>query len=84
MLIYAASTATTTLPCLAVILATPTTSPETLASGVISITSMERWMLLSSYLPFFGIPLFMTFDMAARLTSLISAGIKASASEKVK
>ncbi|GJE90316.1 DUF2781 domain-containing protein [Phanerochaete sordida] len=78
MLIYAASTATTTLPCLAVIIQTPTTSAETLAANIVSITTTERLMLLSSYLPFFLLPLGMTVDMAQRLTRLINAGISAS------
>ena len=78
MLVYAASTATTPLPCLAVIIQTPTTSPETLAANIVSITTAERLILLLSYLPFFLLPLGMTVDMAQRLTGLINAGLNAS------
>lgn len=77
MLIYAASTTTTTLPCLAVVLATPPTSPETLAANVISITFKQRILLLSSYIPFFLIPLVMTVDMAFRVLQFIQKSIDA-------
>lgn len=77
MLIYAASTTTTTLPCLAVVFATPLTSPETLAAKAISITYEQRLLLLSSYIPFFLIPLVMTIDMAFRVGKLMETGMKA-------
>lgn len=77
LLVYAASTATTTLPCLALILSTPITSAATLAQGVVSITTTQRSLLLSSYVPFFLIPLCMTVDMALRVAKLISIGAKA-------
>ncbi|KAJ3543229.1 hypothetical protein NM688_g5883 [Phlebia brevispora] len=77
LLIYAASTATTTLACLAVLLATPLTADASLAPKTVSITPEQRLLLLSSYIPFFIIPLVMTIDMARRISGLISAGIHA-------
>ena len=71
LLIYAASTATTTIPCLAVILSTPV-SPTPLSG--ISVTAEQRLLLLSSYIPFCLVPLVMTFDMASRVQKLIGAG----------
>jgi len=71
LLIYGASTATTTLACIAVILTTPTTSAQTVVSGVLSVTEGQRLLLLSSYVPFFLVPLGMTFDMASRILNLI-------------
>lgn len=84
LLIYAASTTTTTLPCLAVVLATPLTSPATLASKVISITAEQRLLLLSSYIPFFLVPLVMTVDMAFRVFKLMNAGLDAQAAVKAR
>jgi len=84
LLIYAASTATTTLPCLALILTTPITSPETILHGIASITPDQRLLLLSSYIPFFLIPLFMALDMASRVLNLVGIGIKAEDAEKSK
>ncbi|THG95753.1 hypothetical protein EW026_g5957 [Hermanssonia centrifuga] len=77
ILIYGASTTTTTLPCLAVVLATPLTNAETIAANLISITSTQRLLLLSSYVPFFLIPLLMTADMAFRILDIMKAGIRA-------
>ena len=71
LLIYAASTTTTTLPCLAVILSTPV-SPTPLSTGL-SVTTEQRLLLLSSYIPFFLVPLVMTFDMAFRVQKLIGS-----------
>ncbi|KAJ7068689.1 transmembrane protein 6/97 [Mycena amicta] len=59
MLIYAASTATTVWACLATIV-TSTVAPHELA------------MLLSSYVPFFIIPLVMTVDMAFRIHHIVN------------
>jgi hypothetical protein len=84
LLIYAASTSTTTLACLSLILSTPLTSPSTLAEGVISITGAQRSMLLSSYIPFFLVPLLMSFDMAGRVARLVRLGIKAEQDAKRK
>ncbi|KAI0642316.1 transmembrane protein 6/97 [Trametes meyenii] len=71
LLIYAASTTTTTLPCLTTILATPV-SPTPLAASI-SLTAEQRLLLLSSYIPFFLVPLVMTLDMAFRLQKLLSS-----------
>jgi hypothetical protein len=66
--LYGSSTATTTLACLAYIWSTPITSPTTLALGLVSVTSEQKMMLLSSYVPFFVVPLVMAVDMAYRVT----------------
>ncbi|THH20438.1 hypothetical protein EUX98_g8585 [Antrodiella citrinella] len=80
LLIYAASTSTTVLPCLAVLLSTPVTSSP--VANTVSITPEQRILLLSSYVPFLLIPLLMTVDMAFRTLSLLRAGV--AAQERVK
>jgi hypothetical protein len=82
--LYGASTATTTLACIAMIIDVPTTSAATLAQKVISITSEQRVLLLFSYVPFFIIPLCIGVDMAFRLHKLASVGIRALESSKEK
>ncbi|KAG2354951.1 transmembrane protein 6/97 [Suillus spraguei] len=82
LLVYGASTTTTTLPCLSVLLTTPTTSAQTITDQVISVTSSQRLLLLSSYIPFFVIPLVMTVDMASRLSKLVTTGIDAADDKK--
>jgi hypothetical protein len=84
LLIYAASTATTTLPCLAIILQTPLTSAETIAKGVVSVTPEQRMLLLTSYLPYVCIPLLMVVDMAGRVMKLVTAGVGAENIAKTK
>ncbi|CDO74847.1 hypothetical protein BN946_scf184280.g7 [Trametes cinnabarina] len=82
LLVYAASTTTTTLPCLAVILHTPVSPPPLATSSIaveaaktlnISVTAEQRLLLLSSYIPFFLVPLVMTIDMAYRVQKLVYA-----------
>ncbi|KAG1811512.1 transmembrane protein 6/97 [Suillus subaureus] len=82
LLIYAASTTTTTLPCLSVLITTPTTSAQTITDKVLSVTTSQRFLLLSSYIPFFMIPFIMTIDMASRLSKLVTTGIDAAADKK--
>ncbi|KAH9044450.1 transmembrane protein 6/97 [Lactarius pseudohatsudake] len=82
LVLYGASTCTTTYACVAAILDTPTTSAATIAQSVVSITPAHRVMLLSSYVPFFLIPLFLAVDMAVRLQKLASVGIRALESSK--
>ncbi|KAH8997263.1 transmembrane protein 6/97, partial [Lactarius akahatsu] len=82
LVLYGASTCTTTYACVAAILDTPTTSAATIAQNVVSITPAHRVMLLSSYVPFFLIPLFLAVDMAVRLQKLASVGIRALESSK--
>ncbi|KAI0370743.1 hypothetical protein BV20DRAFT_240494 [Pilatotrama ljubarskyi] len=86
LLIYAASTTTTTLPCLAVILSTPVSPTPLTTSSVaseaaktlgLSLSAEQRLLLLSSYIPFFLVPLVMTIDMAFRVHDLVSAGRQA-------
>jgi EXPERA (EXPanded EBP superfamily) len=82
--LYGASTSTTTLACLAMIIDLPTTTAATFAQKVISVTSEQRVLLLCSYVPFFIIPLCIGVDMAFRLHKLASAGIRALESSKEK
>ncbi|KAI0046729.1 hypothetical protein FA95DRAFT_1493602 [Auriscalpium vulgare] len=77
LIIYGASTATTTLACLAVVMYTPTTTSATIASRTISITLEQRIMLLMSYVPFFLIPLYMAVEVGMRVRSLLAVGLKA-------
>ncbi|KAI0793722.1 transmembrane protein 6/97 [Fomes fomentarius] len=78
LLIYAASTTTTTLPCLAIILSTPVSSVP--VTGV-SISAEQRLLLLSSYIPFFLLPLVMTLDMASRVQKFVTGGARKSKGE---
>jgi hypothetical protein len=73
LLVYAASTSTTVIPCLAVVLATPAATAGTLAGATASLTTAQRTLLLSSYVPFFVIPLVMTIDMAFRVLRYVRA-----------
>ncbi|KAI0690335.1 transmembrane protein 6/97 [Cytidiella melzeri] len=84
LLIYGASTTTTTLPCLAVVLATPTTSAETIAANIASVTVQQRLSLLSSYIPFFLVPLLITVDMAFRVLALVREGELATTAAKTR
>ncbi|KAI0709661.1 transmembrane protein 6/97 [Cerioporus squamosus] len=63
LLIYGASTATTTLACIADVLATPVTPTP---------TRTPTLLLLSSYIPFFIAPFIIAIDMAFRLHKLVS------------
>jgi len=84
LLIYGASTATTVLPCLAVLLSTPITSADTIAAGVPSVSASQRLLLLSSYVPFFVLPAFMTFDMATRIARLVRVGAAVAPERKIR
>jgi hypothetical protein len=82
LLIYAASTTTTLLPCLAVLLSTPATTAATLAAKTASLTTPQRALLLSSYVPFFVLPLLMIFDMAGRVTGYVRAATPGAEAKK--
>ncbi len=78
LLIYGASTATTTLACIATFLASPTsTGPSasealTLANFSIPAPTAEQIRtLLGLYLPYLLVPLLMTIDMAQRIGKLM-------------
>ncbi|KZP01719.1 hypothetical protein CALVIDRAFT_594413 [Calocera viscosa TUFC12733] len=71
ILIYAASTATTTLACVATVVALPTTSDLTIQAGLRSLTDIQRYMLLSSYVPFMAVPALMVVDMGLRTLRLV-------------
>ncbi|KAI5123502.1 hypothetical protein M0805_006662 [Coniferiporia weirii] len=61
LLIYAASTSTTVLPCLTTLLA-----PSASGAG---LTPPQRALLLAAYVPFLLVPLIMGGDMALRLVA---------------
>ncbi|OAX38435.1 hypothetical protein K503DRAFT_691568 [Rhizopogon vinicolor AM-OR11-026] len=82
LLIYAASTVTTILPCLSVLMSTPITTAQTITDNVVSVTTFQRLILLSSYIPFFIIPVIMTVDMAFRILKLTTIGIDATDGKK--
>jgi hypothetical protein len=82
LLVYAASTSTTVLPCLTVLLSMPATTAATIAAKTASLTTAQRTLLLSSYVPFFLIPLMMTVDMAFRLHAFVRAGVNAQEAKK--
>ncbi|KAI0339495.1 hypothetical protein BDW22DRAFT_1380763 [Trametopsis cervina] len=84
LLIYGASTATTTYACLAVIFFTPTTNLETAAAKIASVTAEQRTFLLVCYLPFLLIPLAMSTDMAFRVLHLMHDGARASVALKTR
>ncbi|PPQ73236.1 hypothetical protein CVT26_015039 [Gymnopilus dilepis] len=84
LILYGASSATTTLACITTILQTPQTTPETLAQGIVSVTTQERLMLLSSYVPFFLVPFIMAVDMTLRVSKLVRKAIKLEDEEKWK
>lgn len=84
---YGASTAMTTLPCLAVLLTTPSVDAISKGSKMVvrsindsgillkpGLTSAQRALLLGSYVPFFLIPLLISIDMGNRLRKLSRAG----------
>lgn len=78
LIIYGASTATTTLPCILYFLQVPRLASGVLATpGVESLTTEQLILLLSSYIPFFLIPLLMAVDMAYRVLGLVKTGVKA-------
>ena len=71
LLVYAASTATTTLACIAVVLAAPDASASDAPAPGRALTPEQRLLLLSSYVPFFLVPLVMALDMGARVHRLV-------------
>ncbi|KAF9054496.1 transmembrane protein 6/97 [Panaeolus papilionaceus] len=81
LLAYGAQSATTTFACLAVLLTTPTTTPELLASNTPSLDAFQRQLLVGSYFAFFAVPLLMAVDMTCRIKRLIQKALK---SEKLE
>jgi hypothetical protein len=78
LIAYGALTATTTLPCIGVLLSTPSTSvPLDFSSSVAgpAVTEWQRWLLLGSYIPFFLIPLGIAVDMIFRTRFLTRKGV---------
>ncbi|KDR80626.1 hypothetical protein GALMADRAFT_240968 [Galerina marginata CBS 339.88] len=84
LVLYGASSATTTLACITAVLQTPELTDIALSRGVAAVTSQQRLMLLSSYVPFFLVPLIMAADMAFRVSTLVRKGIKMEEEEKWK
>ncbi|KZT59878.1 hypothetical protein CALCODRAFT_481179 [Calocera cornea HHB12733] len=76
ILIYAASTATTVLPCVMTVLALPTTSDITIKAGLTSLTDIQRYLLLSSYVPFMIVPTIMTVDIGFRTLRLVETAVQ--------
>ncbi|KZV63581.1 hypothetical protein PENSPDRAFT_657202 [Peniophora sp. CONT] len=84
ILIYGASTATTTLACVALVLGTSSTSAATIEAGIASVTSAQRAKLLADYLPFLFLPLLMVLDIGWRMYGLAVKGLKAEQAIKSK
>jgi hypothetical protein len=89
LLIYGASTSTTLLPCLAVLLTAPTSTALAAGAAVppavkaaATLTGAQRALLLASYGPFFAVPALMTLDMARRLAVLARRGAAADEAAK--
>ena len=72
ILVYAASTTTTLLPCLAILVNTPM-GGSSIAGKQINFAQLMN--LYGSYVPFLLIPLVMTIDMAWRCHKLITKGL---------
>ncbi|KAJ3783662.1 transmembrane protein 6/97 [Lentinula aff. detonsa] len=70
LMAYGASTATTTLPCIFYILKEHS-----------NMTTSQQLILLSSYIPFFVVPLLMAIDMGLRLYSIV---LSADSKQKTK
>ncbi|KAH9982934.1 transmembrane protein 6/97 [Lactifluus volemus] len=77
LVLYGTATCMIALPCIATIINIPTTSDMTISRNAISITPAQRILLLSIYVPFFVIPLYLAIDMASRLQQLASTEIHA-------
>ncbi|KAF8967636.1 transmembrane protein 6/97 [Flammula alnicola] len=82
--LYGASSATTTLACLTTVIQTPSLPPNAMAKLAPGVTPEQRLLLLSSYVPFFLVPLIMAVDMALRVAKLAEKGIQAEDEEKWK
>lgn len=83
LLVYGASTATTTLACLSIFLTTPVVSDPSLKTPG-SVTSTQMLMLMQSYIPFFILPLTMTVDMALRCQRLVMEAVRRESEVKSK
>ncbi|KAL5531419.1 hypothetical protein ACEPAG_4296 [Sanghuangporus baumii] len=99
LLIYSASSATTTIACITTVLRTPFSStpvPATLLTPfsdipksalgqtALTITPEQRTILLASYVPFLLVPLLMCVDMAVRVAGLVAAGLRAQGRKTLK
>ncbi|KAF5316072.1 hypothetical protein D9619_006374 [Psilocybe cf. subviscida] len=75
--VYGASSATTTLACVMTVLAAPSDTGVAAAKSLVtSVTETQRIMLLSSYIPFLIVPLFMAVDMTVRTTKLVQKAVR--------
>lgn len=88
LILYGASTATTTLACIATVVQAPTPTPALLANlhitGIVPLTSSQKTMLLGSYIPYCLIPLLMALDIGYRVHAIVNTAIKASDAAKRK
>lgn len=85
LLAYGASAATTLLPCIIIILKTPTTSlegPKTTAFGTASVTESERQLLLWSYMPIQIVTVMLAVDMGWRIVGIVRKADEATARAK--
>ena len=65
-------------------LATPLTTAETIAAGVVSMTAEQKLACYAGYIPFFAVPFMIAVDMAFRISKLMQVGINTEAVAKVK
>ncbi|KAF8909288.1 hypothetical protein CPB84DRAFT_1843085 [Gymnopilus junonius] len=84
LMIYGASSATTTLACITTVLQTPGATSTTIVQGIASVTAQQRLVLLSSYVPFFLVPFIMAVDITLRVSKLVQKAIKQEDEEKWK
>jgi len=89
-LLYGASAATATLACVTTVIQMPSvryipgSNIPILENSVGALTYEQRFMLLSSYVPFFLVPLIMAVDMALRVGKLVQKAVKVEEEDKWK
>jgi len=88
--LYGASAATATLACLTTVIQMPSvryipgSNIPALENSVGALTQEQRFMLLSSYVPFFLLPLIMAVDMALRVGKLVQKALRVEEEDKWK
>ncbi|KIJ55617.1 hypothetical protein M422DRAFT_774602 [Sphaerobolus stellatus SS14] len=71
LIIYGASTATTTLACLTTVFSVPSTTNAADALKHPALTDFQRLALIACYVPYMLIPLGMALDMAVRVSKMV-------------
>ena len=90
LVLYGASSATTTLACLTSIIQMPSvryvagSNILALDNPVGALTQEQRLILLSGYVPFFLVQLVMAVDMAMRVGKLVQKAVKVEEEDKWK